>query len=389
MAEEPPIEPSAAEDINPEEFKSMMDFLDVFSENNGMGSERDTASKRRENINEASVAAAGDLANALPGDNPQVTPEQLDKLNTQAVSIGRDLTNNPGDIVKTTTPDTISTADANALNGRLRPFLELAANRYGDFVKSRLSKSKLAEYNKLQTALQDAVNDKNPDAFEKARAAMDKFIDNNFDDIKGDMRRRMDEPPDPKKWEVMKTILKLAGLAGILGGIAWFFSKNDGCWMWEGGAKSRKLEWADWSTTPYLCACSGDDVLISKGEPCPSPAPSPDKPNYPPCNGEADCTVKDGSKINDDGIFYSYYVTSPLGEWNNIVNQSNKLGKNVGEGLLTIAKWGILIGSLLMAIFLAYQGVQKKSGAISYYLMAGVLLLIGSLGYWYIGTQIS
>jgi len=393
MAEsDPTIEPSEAEGVNPEEFAAMMDFLDAFNDNNGMGSDADNpADERRRAITETAVPATGDLANALPGDNPPVTPEQLNALSDATVKRGREITGDAsGDVVNTETPNTIEDADADALNARLRPFLELAARRYGDFVESRLPKSKLAEYRKLQNAMKDAVDKKNSGDFDTARAAMDKFIDDNFDDIKNDMRRKMDEPPDPKKWEVMKVILEIAKLAGIIGALAWFFSKNDGCWMWEGGAKSRKLEWADFSKKPDLCACSADDNLVSKGKKCPKPTPKKGKPNYPPCppNEELGCTVRDGSKINEDGIFYSYYVTSPLGEWNNVVNQSHKLSKGAGEGLLTIARWSILIGSLLAAMFLAYQGVQKKSGAISYYIMSGILLLVGILGYWYIGTQI-
>ena len=352
----------------------------------------DALQQRQEQFAEGQRGPAATIANGVTGDTPPLTPEDLEAVDDAATDLANEAGNEPDSILQQDTPPSMEGDSGDNANARLRPFMEWATDRYSQFVESRLPSDKLAEYKKLQNDMEEAAKDKSSDNFKTAREAMEKFIDDNFGDIKDAMRERSDNPPDPKKWEVAKAFLKLLGIFGVLGGLAWFFSKNNGCWKVEGGAMSEKINVFDFSKKPQYCACGPNSATVTNLDECEKVYKrDPPEPGYVTCPDWSypACTVMDGDgNLNADGIYYLYYVTSPIGEWNNIVNQGGKLTKKAGEGLLKIVQWGILIGSLLMAMFLAYQGVQKKSGAISYYVMAGVLLLVGILGYWYIGTQI-
>ena len=335
------------------------------------------------------------LANSTGGKIPRATPEDLATVSNAATKMAAEAESagGPDHLVAQDTPSSMQGETGDNANARLRPFMEWAADRYSDFVESRLPSDKLAEYKRLQDAMEEAAKGQDAGKFKTAREAMEKFVDDNFGDIKDAMRERSDNPPDPKRWEAFITFLKLAGIFGVLGGIAWFFSKNNGCWKVEGGAMSEQINVFDFSQNPQYCSCGPDSATVTNLDAC-GDVHKKDPPDpwfvtcpewcYPACT-----VMDDDGNLNADGIYYMYYITSPIGEWNNIVNQGAKLAKGGGKGLLAIAQWGILIGSLLMAMFLAFQGVQKKSGAISYYVMAGVLIIVGILGYWYIGTQIN
>ena len=160
--------------------------------------------------------------------------------------------------------------------------------------------------------------------------------------------------------------------------------KEYGCWKWSGGAKSQKLNDFDFSkgNNKMYCSCSDTDNFDTP-QPLTSWCPiEPGKgdPTYvtcPPYKYPA-CTIKSGL----GGIYYSYYIASPLGVFNSLVNQTSKIIKKGGEGLIEIVKWIVVVICVFISLYFTYEGIVNEEWLYA----VGVLVIsgVGTAGYFLI-----
>ena len=272
----------------------------------------------------------------------------------------------------------------NRLDSSLRPFLETMASKIESLIKDSSGEAKLTEFKSLQGKVTEAVENKDPAAYEEATADLDSFIEESLGDSKISLEEKTKGKGNLKNFSRIVSFLKLVGIIGLLGLLTALFMMDNGCWKWTGGAKSQKLNDFDFSKddNKKFCACSNTrnfETPKPLSSWCPSGV-SKGTPTYvtcPPYQYPA-CTVATDSS----GVYYSYYIASPLGVFNSLVNQTAKIIKKTGTGLMNFIRWGVLIVGMLMVLYLLFNGVIDEN--VSYYIMAAIIAALSGAGFYFL-----
>lgn len=223
-----------------------------------------------------------------------------------------------------------------------------------------------------------ATTDENAEAAAQANAASGAIEEAARGSVNSDGAKTIENAtksnPGDTRGRYFKSLLCLAKIGTIFAMmifIVHWFSQDTGCWEYQGGAKTRKLNlgFPFNSTNAGYCTCSANSAM-STAEPvetwCSSAMEAAGKSQIesgdewyvtcPPYK-ETACNV---SPTNPDGIFYSYYISSPIGIWNSACNQLSKAGKGAGNSILTIVKYGIIIICIFISLFFVYKSITEK-----------------------------
>ena len=228
----------------------------------------------------------------------------------------------------------------------------------------------------------DAARDR---IIQKHNEALDQFIkDNNLSRAAATSARFT-------RYQIIGGLLGLSVVGALIFALGFVFSRNNGCWQYKNGVKSERIDRFDFTDNKQFCACGPDNPYVTNLDSCP-PIPADTisgQPGYITCPNwnYPKCTVIDenGNLNKGDGLYYSYYSSSPLGEINNLIDEVEKLTSGGGGRILQITRWIIFVVAILMSMFLVYKGVSLES--IPYYVASGVILIGGMLSFWFIGTR--
>lgn len=346
--------------------------------------------EQRQQIQETNDAAQA-TATSKVLDNVNLdgtTPPTVDQLK-QAQATSRTLADNSateGDIL-TGLDDAVNEIpdDAQAsLDGTMRPFFEAMSSKIDDLIKRASGSAKFNEYKRLQGKVTEAVESKDPDAYNAATKELDSFIEDSLKESKTSLSEKTEGRGNLKNFSRIISLLKLLGIIGLLGLLTVLFKMNDGCWKWQDGAKSLKITDFDFSDgdNKKFCSCSNTNDFETP-QPlswCPSDV-NKGSPTYvvcPPYNYPA-CTVKTDSS----GIYYSYYITSPLGVFNSMVNQTSKVIKNAGSGIMNIVKWAVVVICVIATLYFGFSTFDTEEvGNRMYYGVATLLFAGGGVAGW-------
>jgi hypothetical protein len=321
----------------------------------------------------------------LPDGVEPPSSADLGKLQEKSRSLAESV-DKPGEILPRLedSAGSIDEDTGNRLNSSLRPFLESMSSKIDSLIKDSAGKDKFSQFKKLQSKVTEAVENKNPDAYEEASKNLDSFIEDSLKETKTALEEKTEGKGNLKNFSRIASFLKLLGIIGLLGLLTALFMMDNGCWKWLGGAKSQKLNDFDFSkgNNKMYCSCS-DTNNFDTPQPltswCPIGSGKGD-PTYvtcPPYKYPA-CTIK----TDPGGIYYSYYVASPLGVFNSLVNQTTKIIKKGGEGLIKIVKWIVVVICVFISLYFTYEGIVNEEWLYA----VGVLVIsgVGTAGYFLI-----
>lgn len=319
---------------------------------------------RQAENDKAQAQATGKILQSLklPEEVDPPSAEDLNKLQDTsrdlAESVGK-----PGEILPKL-EDSAKKIDAdvaNKLNLSMRPFLESMSSKIDSLIKDSAGADKFSQFKKLQDKVTEAVENKDQIAYEKATANLDSFIEEELGESKTALEEKTGDRGNLKNFSRIASFLKLLGIIGLLGLLTALFMMDSGCWKWTGGAKTQKLNDFDFSQgdNKIYCACSDNSNLdtpqpltwcpkdVDKGYPTYVTCPPY---QYPPCTIQSD----------PSGIYYSYYITSPLGVFNTLVNQTTKIIKNSASGLLVFLRWAVVIICIFISLYFTFLGFTEK-----------------------------
>lgn len=335
--------------------------------------------ERQAENNKAQVNAAARIVQSikLPEGVDPPTGKEFNKLQDTSTELGNSV-EVTGDILPKLDESAgkMDEETANRLNLSMRPFFETMASKIESLIKDSSGEEKLTEFKNLESKLTEAVEKRDPKAYEEATKNLDSFIDESLGESKTALEEKTEGKGNLKNFSRIASFLKLLGIIGLLGLLTALFKMDNGCWKWNGGAKSQKINDFDFSKNgnKKFCACS-DTSDFETPQPLSSWCPggvSKGTPNYvtcPPYQYPV-CTIKTDSS----GIYYSYYLTSPLGVFNSLVNQTGKIIKAGGKGLLVIVKFAIVIICIFISLYFIYKGIVDKKMLYA----IGVLLIAGA-----------
>ena len=294
--------------------------------------------------------------------NSNLTEEDVQTLSDIANKLADDSDNEAAVVTKLDgAANNIPPETAERLNTSMRPFLENASSKIGDLIKKNSGSAKYTQYQSLQSKLTQAVKDGDENAYKDAAANLDSFIDNELGNSNKILLEVTEGRGSLKKFSRISSFLKLLTIAGILGLITVLFKMDDGCWKWTDGAKTVKITDFDFSDdNKKYCSCSSTSNFETP-QPLSSWCPSgvtKGSPTYVTCSpyNYPACTIQ----TDPSGIYYSYYISSPIGEFNSLVNQTVKVVKNSTQGILTYVKWGVVIICILISLYLIVEGIFER-----------------------------
>lgn len=342
---------------------------------------------RQAENDKAQAKATGEIVQSLnlPDGAEPPSSEDLNKLQDTSRDLAESV-DKPGEILPKLeeSAGNIDEDAGNRLDSSLRPFLETMASKIESLIKDSSGEAKLTEFKSLQSKVTEAVENKDPAAYEEATANLDSFIEESLGDSKTALEETTEGKGNLKNFSRIASFLKLLGIIGLLGLLTALFMMDNGCWKWTGGAKSQKLNDFDFSKddNKKFCACSNTSNFETPkplSSWCPSGV-SKGSPTYvtcPPYQYPACTITKDPSDI-----YYSYYIASPLGVFNSLVNQTTKIIKKAGGGLMNFIRWGVLIAGMLMVLYLLFNGVIDEN--VSYYIMAAIIAALSGVGFYFL-----
>lgn len=320
---------------------------------------------RQAENDKAQAQATGEILQSLklPEGVDPPSGEDLNKLQDTsrdlAESVGK-----PGEILPKLEESAgkIDEDAANRLNSSMRPFLESMSSKIDSLIKDSAGADKFSQFKELQDKVTEAVENKDPAAYEKATANLDSFIEESLSDSKTALEEKTEGRGNLKNFSRIASFLKLLGIIGLLGLLTALFMMDNGCWKWTGGAKTQKLNDFDFSKddNKKFCACS-DTSNFDTPQPLSSWCPSgvaKGTPTYvtcPPYQYPA-CTIKS----DPSGIYYSYYIASPLSVFNSLVNQTTKIIKNSASGLLVFLRWAVVIICVFISLYFTFLGFTEE-----------------------------
>ena len=336
--------------------------------------------KARQTENDkAQAQATGEIVQTLnlPEGVDPPSGEDLNKLQDTSRDLAESV-DKPGEILPKLeeSAGNIDEDAGNRLNSSMRPFMEAMNSKIEDLIKENSGEAKFSQFKNLRDKVTEAVENKDPAAYEEATANLDSFIEEELGDSKTALEEKTEGRGNLKNFSRIASFLKLLGIIGLLGLLTVLFKMDNGCWKWTGGAKSQKLNDFDFSKddNKKFCACSSTSNFVTP-QPlnswCPSGV-SKGNPTYVTCPPYEypTCTIKS----DPSGIYYSYYIASPLGVFNSLVNQTTKIIKTGGKGILTIVKWAILIICIFISLYFIYEGIVTEEWLYA----VGVLLIAGA-----------
>ena len=336
--------------------------------------------KARQTENDkAQAQATGEIVQSieLPEGVDPPSIGDLNKLQDTSRELA-DSVDNPGDILSKLeeSAGNIDEDAGNRLNSSMRPFLETMNFKIEDLIKENSGEAKFSQFKDLRDKVTDAVENKDSSAYEKATANLDSFIEEELGDSKTALEEKTEGRGNLKNFSRLASFLKLLGIIGLLGLLTALFMMDNGCWKWTDGAKTQKINDFNFSKdgNKKFCACS-DTSNFDTPQPLSSWCPSgvtKGTPTYvtcPPYQYPA-CTVK----TDPSGIYYSYYIASPLGVFNSMVNQTSKVIKKSGQGLLVFVRWAIVIVCVFISLYFTYLGFTEEEWIYA----IGVLVLAGA-----------
>lgn len=285
---------------------------------------------------------------------------------------------NPGDILPNL-EESARNIDEDAgdrLNSSMRPFLETMNSKIEDLIKENSGEAKFSQFKNLRDKVTEAVKNKDPAAYEEATANLDSFIEEELGDSKTALEEKTEGRGNLKNFSRIASFLKLLGIIGLLGLLTALFMMDNGCWKWTGGAKTQKINDFDFSKhgNKRFCACSDTsdfDTPQPLSDWCPDNVRK-GRPTYVTCKPYQypACTIKS----DPAGVYYSYYITSPLGVFNTLVNQTTKIIKKGAQGLLVFVKWAVVLICVFISLYFTYEGIIEKEWLYA----VGVLLMAGA-----------
>lgn len=342
---------------------------------------------RQAENDKAQAKATGEIVQSLdlPDGAEPPSSEDLNKLQDTSRDLAESV-DKPGEILPKLeeSAGNIDEDAGNRLDSSLRPFLETMASKIESLIKDSSGEAKLTEFKSLQSKVTEAVENKDPAAYEEATADLDSFIEESLGDSKTALEETTEGKGNLKNFSRIASFLKLLGIIGLLGLLTALFMMDNGCWKWTDGAKSQKINDFNFSKdgNKKFCTCSNTSNFDTP-QPLSSWCPSgitKGTPTYvtcPPYQYPA-CTVKKDLS----GIYYSYYIASPLGVFNSLVNQTTKIIKKAGGGLMIFIRWGVLIIGMLMVLYLLFNGVIDEN--VSYYIMAAIIAALSGVGFYFL-----
>lgn len=309
-----------------------------------------------------------------------VDPPSSEDLN-QLQDTSRDLADSvyrPGDILPQLDgfAGKINEDVGERLNSSMRPYLEAMNSKIEDLIKENSGEDKFSQFKDLRAKVTEAVENKDADAFTEATENLDSFIEEELGSSKTALEEKTKGRGNLKNFARIMSFLKLVGIIGLLGLLTALFIMDNGCWKWTGGAKTQKINDFDFSKddNKKFCACSNNSIFETP-QPlsswCPSGV-SKGSPTYvtcPPYQYPA-CTIKE----DPSGIYYSYYISSPLGVFNSLVNQTGKIIKTGGQGLLVFIRWAVVIVCVFISLYFTYLGFTEEDLIYA----IGVLVMVGA-----------
>lgn len=320
---------------------------------------------RQTDNDKAQAQATGEIVQSLelPEGVDPPSSEDLNKLQDTSRELA-DSVDTPGDILPKldASAGNIDEDAGNRLNSSMRPFLETMNSKIEDLIKENSGEAKFSQFKDLRDKVTDAVENKDPAAYEEATANLDSFIEEELGDSKTALEEKTEGRGNLKNFSRLASFLKLLGIIGLLGLLTALFMMDNGCWKWTGGAKTQKINDFDFSKdgNKKFCACS-DTSNFNTPQPLSSWCRSgvtKGTPTYvtcPPYQYPA-CTVKK----DPSGIYYSYYIASPLGVFNSLVNQTTKIIKKTGQGLLVFVRWAVVIICIFISLYFTYLGFTEE-----------------------------
>ena len=337
--------------------------------------------QRQVENDEAQARATKEIVKSLKLPNGVDPPssEDLNKLQETSGNLAKSV-DKPGKILPKLeeSAGNIDEDAGNRLNSSMRPFLETMSSKIDSLIKNSAGADKFSQFKNLQAKVTEAVENKDPAAYEEATANLDSFIEESLGDSKTALEETTEGKGNLKNFSRIASFLKLLGIIGLLGLLTALFMMDNGCWKWTDGAKTQKLNDFNFSKSDNkkFCACS-DTSNFDTPQPLSSWCPSgvtKGTPTYvtcPPYQYPA-CTIK----TDPSGIYYSYYIASPLGVFNSLVNQTSKIIKNAGQGLglLVLVKWAVVIICIFISLYFTYLGFTKKE----FIYAVGVLVMAGA-----------
>lgn len=340
---------------------------------------QEEAQQRQAELNEQEVQATEQMVQSL--DLPEgVDPPSSEDLN-KLQDTSRDLAESvdkPGEILPKLeeSAGNISEDAGNKLNSSMRPFLETMNSKIEDLIKENSGEAKFSQFKSLRDKVTEAVENKDPAAYEKATANLDSFIEEELGESKTALEEKTEGKGNLKNFSRLASFLKLLGIIGLLGLLTALFMMDNGCWKWTGGAKTQKINDFNFSKhgNKRFCACS-DTSNFETPQPlsdwCPDNVRK-GRPTYVTCKPYQypACTIKS----DPAGVYYSYYITSPLGVFNTLVNQTTKIIKKGAQGLLVFVKWAVVIICVFISLYFTYEGIVEKEWLYA----VGVLLMAGA-----------
>lgn len=264
----------------------------------------------------------------------------------------------------------------------LRSIFQYMSDGFDKLVKSMKGDKVAGELDALGDKLTESVKTKDPTKIKEAIGELDNYVSENLRDVDDKIKEETEGKSSVDNFTRIKPYLKVLGLAAILSLLTIFFMKDTGCWKFSDGVKSVKINDFDFKNNTQYCSCSDSDNF-STPQPlsswCP-PGVTKGSPTYvtcPPYNYPA-CTIKD----NSSGIYYGYYVSSPMGVLNTTLNQAGRVFRGVTSGFSNMIANIILIITVLLVLFLVAKGATAEENGNTYYVIAGAVGAIGGYVYY-------
>lgn len=340
--------------------------------------------QRQVEYDRAEAQATGQIVQSLdlPEGVDRATSKDLNKIQDASRDLAESV-DKPGEILPKLeeSAGNIDEDAGNRLNTSMRPFLETMNSKIEDLIKENSGEAKFSQFKNLRDKVTEAVENKDPAAYEEATANLDSFIEEELGESKTALEEKTEGRGNLKNFSRIASFLKLLGIIGLLGLLTALFMMDNGCWKWTGGAKTQKINDFDFSKddNKKFCACS-DTSNFDTPQPLSSWCPSgvtKGTPTYvtcPPYQYPA-CTIK----TDPSGVYYSYYIASPLGVFNSLVNQTTKIIKKGEQGLLVFVKWAIVIICILISLYFTYLGFTEEEWL---YAVGVLAMSVAATGSW-------
>lgn len=267
--------------------------------------------------------------------------------------------------------------DTKKIEKSMRSMFQYMSDSFDSMIKSVKGDKATDELNSLNNNLTEAIKTGDPEKIREATANLDSYVSENLTDVDDKIKENTEGKGSVDMFTRIKPYLKVLGLAAILALTTIMFMKDTGCWKFSNGVKSLKINDFDFKNNKQYCACSDSDNF-STPQPlsswCP-PGVKKGSPTYVTCEpyNYPACTVQESS----DGLYYGYYVSSPMGVFNTALNQAGRAFRGVTYGFSNMIANIILIITVLLVLFMVAKGATAEEDGNTYYIIAAAIGAIG------------